>query len=291
MGEFFALSAAVIWAFAVILFKKSGETVAPFSLNFFRVAISIPLFLVTLTVINQPLWAEAPRGDVLILVLSGVVGIAVADTLFHMSLNRVGAGITAIVDCLYSPLIVLLAFLLIRERLSFLDLAGMVLVVAGVLMASQLRPPAGTDQRTLVVGILLGALGMLALAFSVVIAKPVLNRSAVFWATAVRQVGSLLVMFPVTLHPRFRKEVWRAFRPGIAWKYTLTGSVLGSYLAVTVWIAGMKYTLAGTAAILNQTTTVFIILLANLFLKEPLSIRTAAAALMALAGILLVILA
>ena len=36
IGEFFALGAAVVWATAVILFRRSGETTPPFSLNLFR---------------------------------------------------------------------------------------------------------------------------------------------------------------------------------------------------------------------------------------------------------------
>ena len=40
IGEFFALLPAIAWSNAVILLKKSGETVSPLSLNLFRVAIA-----------------------------------------------------------------------------------------------------------------------------------------------------------------------------------------------------------------------------------------------------------
>jgi drug/metabolite transporter (DMT)-like permease len=56
------------------------------------------------------------------------------------------------------------------------------------------------------------------------------------------------------------------------------------------WIAGMKFTAAGSAAILNQTSTIYIILLARVFLKEPLTRRRLLACLLALSGALCVVL-
>jgi len=53
----------------------------------------------------------------------------------------------------------------------------------------------------------------------------------------------------------------------------------------------MKYTNTGVAAILNQTSTIYILLFATLFLREPFSRRKATACGLASAGALLVILA
>ena len=66
MGEFFALACGLVWAFAVIFFKKSGETVSPFTLNLFRVTLSSALLAVTLTIMDRPLWGQAPLKDYLI---------------------------------------------------------------------------------------------------------------------------------------------------------------------------------------------------------------------------------
>jgi drug/metabolite transporter (DMT)-like permease len=54
------------------------------------------------------------------------------------------------------------------------------------------------------------------------------------------------------------------------------------------WIAGMKFTDTGTAAILNQTSTIFILVFASLFLHEPFTLRRSIAAALAFAGILMV---
>ncbi|MHB8078723.1 MAG: DMT family transporter [Candidatus Krumholzibacteriia bacterium] len=288
MGELFSLGCAVIWALAMIMLKKSVDSVSPFALNLYRVTVSSLLFVATLAVMGTAPWGVAPLRDCLILVASGIIGIALSDTLFHVALDRLGAGLTAIVDCLYSPFVVLLAFLWLDERLTALQLAGMVLVIAGLLLASGHAPPPGADRRQLAVGFICGALAMLTVAIGIVIAKPALERTPVIWATAMRQFGALAVLAPVAVISRNRRIHLGVLRPGRAWRHLLPAAVLGSYLALILWIAGMKFTRAGAAAIINQTSTIFVLILAALLLREPFTRRKLAASLLAFGGIALV---
>lgn len=68
----------------------------------------------------------------------------------------------------------------------------------------------------------------------------------------------------------------------------MPATLLGSHLALTLWIAGMKYTLASVADILGQSSTLWILLSSVLFLRERFSRRNALAAVLAWAGVLLV---
>lgn len=289
MGELFALACALAWALAVVFFRKSGETVSPLSLNLFRVCVSSLFFLATLGLRGKPLFGQAPWQDYAILMLSGVIAIAVADTLFHMCLNRVGAGISAIVDTFYSPFILLFAFFMLGEKLGLMQIVGMSLLVASIIFATRVQPPVGVARATVVKGILLGIAGMCFLSFGIVLAKPVLERSDVVWATSVRQFGSLLVLLPVALIHPDRRELFQVFRPQRSWKFSITGTLLGSYLALMLWIGGMKLIPAGKAAILNQTSTIYILLLATVFLKEKFTRRKGIASFLSLCGVLLVL--
>lgn len=289
MGEFFALACGLAWAFAVILFRKSGETVSPLALNLFRVTVSSVLFLGALLATGRPLLEQAPWADYGILAASGVIAIAISDTLFHMCLNRVGAGISAIVDTFYSPFILVLAFFMLGETMGTVQVVGMVFILAGILTATRVQPPRGMGRSALVRGILLGVAAMATLAFGIVLAKPVLERSDVLWATAVRQFGSFLVLAPAALIHPDRRAIWGVLRPQGSWRYSLPGTVLGSFLALILWIAGMKHIPAGKAAVLNQTSTIYILLLAALLLKEPFTRRKAVASGLAILGVLLVL--
>jgi drug/metabolite transporter (DMT)-like permease len=288
VGELLALLTALIWAAAVILLKRSGESVPPFALNLFRVTVSIALLVPTAVLVGQATFASASLSDILLLVASGAFGVAVSDTLFHASLNRIGAGISAIIDCLYSPLTVLLAFVVLDERLSALQIVGMALVLGGVSAAARHEPPHGVAPRQVAVGVVLGVLAMLALAVAIVIAKPVLDRSPLLWAATVRQVGCLAVMFPAALVSPYRRQTLAVLRPSRVWFHALPGAVLGSYLGLMCWIGGLKYTKVGVATILNQSSTIYVLILAAIFLREPFTRRKLVASLVALAGIVLV---
>lgn len=289
MGEFFALACALVWAAAVMFFRKSGHTVAPFPLNLFRVCVSLVLFVGTLVFMRQPIFGVAPLKDYLILMASGVMAIAISDTLFHLALNRVGAGINAIINALYSPFIILFAVLLLGEGLNGWKLAGMALIITGVIITSQARIPEGMTRRSLVVGIFYGIASTATLALGIVFAKPVLEHSDVIWATSIRQLGALAALLPVALILPRRGPRFSVFIPNASWRSTLPGTVLGSYLALILWIGGMKFTEAGTAAILNQTSTVYILIMASFFLGEPFTMRKVIAAILAVAGVLLVL--
>jgi len=289
LGEIYALACALFWAFAVILFRKSGVTIHPLAMNLFRVGLTSVLFLITLLVLGIPLLGQAPARDYWILMASGVIAIAVADTLFHMSLNRVGAGINAIVDSMYSPSVVLFAYLLLGEKISLWQFVGMVIMVLGIIITTRVKPPEGTTRRTLVYGVILGVGAMAFLGFGIVLAKGVLEGADVLWATTMRQLGSLAVLVPVALIHPDRKRLWRVFVPDRTWRYSVPGTLMGSYFALILWIAGMKHIPAGRAAILNQTSTVYLLILASWLLKEPFGYRRALSAFLVIVGAALVI--
>ncbi len=288
MGEFYALAAAVVWGGAVILFRKSGETLSAFALNLFRVGVASVIFFMILLVMREPLLPDLPLEHYLRLIISGVIGIAISDTLLHRGLNLAGAGISAIAGCLYSPFVALFAFLLLDDRLRPIQLVGMALVVGGVLLTSQLDPPKGNSRKDVTKGIFWGIGSIGTVAISIVIAKPALDDSPVIYATALRQFASLAVMLPLAMLSPRRRHYFSAFKPVRAWRYSLTGTLLGSCIALLCWIAGMKYSQVGLAAILNQTATIWVLLFATLFLKEPMGVRKVLATASALTGILLV---
>jgi len=288
LGELYALTCAVLWGVAVILLKRSGETISPFALNLFRVGISSVLLVLTLLATGQDLFREITTADLLTLLAGGVLSIAIADTMFHKCLNIVGAGITAIVDCLYSPLMILFAFLLLGERVGAWDFVGMGLVISAVLVASFHPAPRGLTRKRLVQGVLWGVGAMATLTFGVIIVKPVLSNHPILWVTTMRQVAALVVMLPLALISPKRNAYLGVFRPKREWRFSLTGTIFGSYLALIFWLAGLKYAQAGVAAILNQTSTIYVLILAWLFLKESFTRRKAFAATMAGIGILVV---
>ena len=288
IGEILSLLTAVFWAVAVILFKKSGETVHPLGLNLFKNALGFLLILITLGVFKEAFFHPVPLADYLLLMLSGAIGIGIGDTLLFACLNLIGAGLTAIVDCLYSPFIIALAVLFLGERLTFLQIFGAVLVVLSVLTISLVQGGIDIDRRKLFQGIILGTLAMMATAVGVIIVKPMLSRLPFLWATEVRMLGALLALTLVVFFHSGRRKILSSILDKKTRLYVLFGSFFGAYMAMLFWLGGMKLTKASIASALNQTNSIFIIILAAIWLKEPLNARRIIGIIIAFLGVLLV---
>lgn len=241
----------------------------PIALNTFKNMLAIILLIPTIYIAGIDLFRDASGSDYLMLLLSGALGIGIADTFFFKSLNLLGAGLTAIVDCLYSPFIIILSVLWLGERLDGWQVLGVILIVSAVLAAT--RTPGSISRRNLILGIIYGILAMGFMAVGIVSVKPILVRSPLLWVTVVRLVGGAIVLLLVlTLHPK-RRLIIGSLRDSRGWKYTITGSVLGAYLALLFWLGGMKYTQMSIASALNQTSNIFMYIFAAWFLKEHLN--------------------
>jgi len=90
------------------------------------------LFVLTLLILGQEIFPAMPTKDYLILIASGIIGISFADTIYFSSLNILGAGVSSIVNCLFNPFVIGLAYIFLGERLSVLQFAGAALIIGAI---------------------------------------------------------------------------------------------------------------------------------------------------------------
>jgi drug/metabolite transporter (DMT)-like permease len=289
LGEILALSAALCWAFGVVLFKRAGESVPPLSLNLFKGCVGLVLLTPTIPLFGGDLFPAVPWTTWAMLMFSGFLGIAVADTMFFISLERLGAGLTAVVDTSYTPILIGLSYVWLGERLTTTYLVGAALIVSGLLVGGAERPPAGKTRSDLVIGSAIGVTGILVMGVGIVMVKPLLNELPVLWSAWVRLLGGTAGVVPFMVLHRDRRALFGVLRPSPSWRWAVPASVLGPYLAMTSWIGGMKLIAVSRATLLNQLSTIFLFVLATVILKEPLTSRRALAVALALGGAVLVV--
>ena len=287
-GEILSVGSALVWAIAVLFYRVSGRTVHPLGLNLFKSILGVVLVVLTMLVLGESIFPAKIWQDYALLGLSGFVGIALSDTFFFQCLNLLGASLTAVVDCLYSPFVILFSFLFLAERLSFRQILGVALILSALLLVSVSREKGLPPRKNLLLGIGLGTLAMITLAASIVMIKPMLARSGVLWATLWRMAagGAALLIF-LGFHPR-RRMILATLAVPAHWRSMVPGTVLGAYIALVAWMAGMKYTLASIAAPLNQLNSIFIFVFAALFLREKVTRAKMAAVALATLGAFLV---
>jgi len=287
-GELLSFLSAILWAFAVILFKKSGENVHPLALNIFKNSLAFVLFIPTIIFFDISFLQSIPLEHLIILLLSGVIGIVGGDTLFLMSLNNLGASLTGIVYCLYSPFIIFLSISVLGEKLTIPQAIGVIIIISAVFITTYVKKENENNKINIGKGILFGIFSNLASAVGVVMMKPLLGEYPVIWSTEVRLTGGVIGLILVFILRKDRNKIMKTLLKKESWGYTITGSFVGGYLAMLSWVAGMKFTLASIASALNQTNTVFIFLFAALFLGEPFTKKRIIAVILAMAGTILV---
>ena len=288
LGEALSILAALIWAVSVVMFRMSGRALPPLALNAFKNVIAAILLVLTMVLLGQDILRPVPASDYILLAISGVLGIAISDTLFFKSLNIVGAGLSQIASLSYSPFVIIFTFLFIGERLSGLDYVGAGLILMGILITTTRKVPEGITRSELRRGILLATLSVALMALSVVIAKPILDRSPILWTTGVRLIAGIVALIALSIVSPRHRSLWNVLRPSTSWKIAVPAAVLGTYVAMVVWVAGMKFTQASVASILNQMSAIFVLPVAAVVLKEQITLKKIVAVVLALAGVVLV---
>jgi drug/metabolite transporter (DMT)-like permease len=307
LGEILALGSAVCWAVAIVLFKRLGDRLGPIALNTFKNSFAVVLLLPTMLVFGQTILHPASAMDYGLLLFSGVLGMGVADTFYLMALNRLGAAIWAIANTLYAPLVVVLAMIFLNESLTPMQWVGVTMVLAALVLvggekrdgdesgatprsdsSDNSQQQHGLTRTDWVLGLTFAIIGMLSMAVSIIIAKPVLDRSPVMWATVMRLVGGLLFLVVLIAANRRRGKLFRPLRDPTVLKRMFPAAFVGTYFALMFLQGGLKYTQASVATVLTQVSTLFIFVLAVIFLKEPINARRVIGLVVGLGGAVLI---
>ena len=286
VGDFYALATALCWSSAVILFDVSTKRFGSLQLNAIKNLIGITGFSLTIFIFVIPV-PEITRNDFIILTLSGFLGISIGDVLFIESLKKVGSGISAVVSTIYTPFIFIIAFLMLGERINIQSLLGGTLVLSGIIV-SVYKNPGLISKTILYKGIFYGITAQLLTAYSVLLAKPVMASMPIIYVALYRFIAGFIGILFILFIRLDKSIIIENFKNGLQDKYVLVGSFLGTYLSVIFWLAGFKYTLAARAAIYNQMSTVFIVIMAIIFLNEKLTKRKVFGVILSVLGALLV---
>jgi drug/metabolite transporter (DMT)-like permease len=283
-----ALLAPLAWAVAVILFKRSDRA-APASLNVFKNAFAFVLLSLTLLALGIAPPRDRPLSDWLRLAASGLLGLAIADTLLFEALARIDAARLAVVDTLYAPMVVILSILLLGERPSAAFAAGAAAVVAGIAVAT-VRPRFAPARRGVWAGTWMGAGAITGTALGVVLAKPVLERSDLMEVTWTRlAIGLAGQVAWIGARGRLAR-VRDAFAPSALWWTLVPAAFIGTYVSLLLWLGGFKWAHASVAGVLNQLATVYVLVLARVVLGETLRPAQLAGTLLAAGGAVWIVL-
>jgi len=286
IGMAAALGSALSWALGSVLFRRLGDSLPPVALTFAKgIAGVLLLGAVSLAIGWQPIGAHAW----LLLILSGLLGIALGDTLFFLALNRLGAHVVVVLFTLGQVLTVVLAVVWLGEEPGWREWAGIALILSGVtvVMWSRIRSEEG---RTRLAGALYGLLSVVAMSVSIIIAKEALETTGTIQATFIRMLSGAVGIFLVgQVSGQLFSGLTALREPPVFRLFLLSVAVVtfGGFWLSLVAIAHVDVAIANT---LNATEPLFILPLAAILLKEQITLPVVLGSLATVAGIVLMVL-
>jgi drug/metabolite transporter (DMT)-like permease len=211
LGQVLALSCAVSWALAVMLLRRCGESLPAFELNLFKNGLGLALVALSIPVLQDLAIPEYSLVDLMVSLLSGFLGIAVADTWYLRALNLMGASRTGIVASSFSPFVIILSVLFLDESLSGWQVPGFGLVMAGILLVTWRQSSSEVSPANLRRGALYATCGVFMMAVGVFMVKTSCNPALSVGIRLAGGVGGMLLY--VAMRNRWSLELSRLRQP------------------------------------------------------------------------------
>lgn len=296
LGEIAALTGALLWAIASVLYGRVGQKISPLVLNLLKGAIAIGLLGVTLW-IQRAAWPQVSGVVTLQLGLSGLIGIGLGDTAYLAALRNLGARRALLLETLAPPFSVILARVVLREQLSGGAIAGILITLAGVGWVISERTPAQQSAQPSVPtpsrqrwGLVWGLLAELAQASGAVLSRSALANSSItpLWSSLLRLVGGEVILIGLFVVAGTRQTP--TLNPSTWTKRGLVAIVLaaigGTYLGIWLQQTALKFAPTGIAQTLLATSPLFVLPVVAL-LGEKITLRSLIGVVIAVIGIAL----
>ena len=296
-GVVAALLAALCWRVAVIIFKSSSRFLSPLLIVLLKNTIATLCFVVLFFIFDIPFWLSGLESlDYYKIIISGVLGMGIADLLFIKALSQIGANRVAIVNCFEPGVVYLFSVLMLGSFLTPKQLFGFLVVVVALLIISYEKDDIEIASSIKRRGVLTQVLAVVLSSFGIVLIKPVLSKlnasiASQLWVTFFRLFPGFIFTWIVFMFKKNKLKLLIPLKNKSICLKIIIASGLGTFLALGFWIIGYtNIQKPPVASILGQTSVLFIIVLSYFFLNEKISKTKLGAMSLAICGVLFIVL-
>ena len=286
-GELAALAASFLWAAASILYSRIGRQITPVRMNLLKNVLAAGMLIITLW-FGGGLFYGVDSFALLLLLISGAVGIGLGDTAYFHALKTIGPRRSLLVMILSPPITGVIALVFLDEQLSSGAWAGIFLTVIGVSwVISERVSGSGFDSQNILRGIYFGFLAALAQAVGAILSHAVFLHTNLspMRSAFLRVIGGILIGAAWMLVVKSTEDTH--FRPGHSirlWLKIGFAVFIGTYLALWLQQVSLKFAAAGIAQTLFATSPLFVIPFA-LWMGEKVSVRAILGSVLAIIGV------
>lgn len=285
IGLIAALGSAASWAFCTVMFDRIGKFIPYAGITFLKGTFSIALMAFLTLFIGDIATITSP--ELFYLALSGIIGIAIGDTLFFRSLQDLGAKVQVLYFMLGQIITMLLSFLLLGDILTIEEYVGASVLLLGIVIVTWGKQEDHPNKRRGIIG---GFLSILCFSVSSIMIKIAIGDIDVVTATFYRMVfGTVAVLFVGVTSKKIIGWI-RPLRDGKLLSLFILNVVvltLGGFLLSMLAIKNISVSLA---SVLSTTEPIFVLMFAWLINKERATRRELIGATITILGLLVILL-
>ena len=224
------------------------------------------------------------RGDWKVILPLAVTGVALNQICFAAGIQRTTPSHSAVIHALLPAIVAVMAWVMIRERLGFLAVAGMATAVGGALLV--VFGAAGGERGGTLWGDVLTFCGILAFSFYMVHGRRALEKMGSFRAVTFAFVLGAPLVVPSLVYGILRTD-WAGVT-WAGWAALAYMFIFANVVCYRLHFFSLSRLKAGQVAVFSDFQPALGIAIAILAGKDRLTLSLAAGAVVALAGIVLV---
>ena len=293
MGEIAAVVTSLCWSLNSIQFTLAGRRVGSRVVNRARLILAVGYLLLTHLVTRGELWpSHAGLARWGWLGLSGVIGLVIGDGCLFQSFLYIGPRRAMLLMTLVPVISALVAWGWLGETLRPAEIGAILLTVGGIAWVVSERhrgqaqeAPGGGEKRHYALGVLLALGGACGQALGLVTAK--YGLAGGFPSISATLMRMLVATAVIWLLAAFRGQAGptvRALADRRALLFIIGGSLLGPFIGVWLSLVAVQQAPVGIASTLMALSPIILIPLDHWIFHEPVSLRSVAGTVVALAG-------
>jgi uncharacterized membrane protein len=286
-----ALSATVTWALALIINKSLSTSIGSLRMNTVRLWSGFTIVAAFVWIFGKcESTYSYPTLDLVFLVSSGIIALAVGDTVFIRSLYFIYVSQAFPVgQCVFLVLTVVSSILFLSETFTLLNILGGTLILAGLYLVSVFGYQSGirSFRSTNRKGLLLALSAALAWTTGAVILKISLTELNAVFAAAIRTFSAASALTIFQYGPWIQKTTSTVKRTDLK-KLSLIAlsGILGYGIGGLAYVLAMQRIGAGRTVLITSLTPVLVLILSVLFLKEKPTRRSVIGTVVCVVGVM-----
>lgn len=268
---------AIIWGsnFAVVRF--AAHHIPELAFNCIRLLVGSALFLVAIAVREG--WPRLTRREWKRVLLLALVGHVVYQLCYVAAVSRTTIANGAIIFAFTPITVALLTSLVGHERIPPLRVVGALISITGISLVVGFE----TSSEATLLGNVLAAAAMLSWAIYTVGTRPLLDSRSPLTVTGYSMAIGSLMYIPIAWGSL--RSLRYATVPAPAWLALVGSAIFALFVAYMIWYSAVQTIGSSRTSMYSNLTPIAAMVVAAIWVGEPLTIRKLAGAATVMAGL------